>query len=62
MTAGGNLIKYHGMLTNRTAYINTSKVLCNSVLSTDESKFMRLDIVNFYLGMPMDRYENMKKP
>ena len=34
MTAGGNLIKYPGELTTRTADLTTSKVIWNSVLST----------------------------
>ena len=60
MTAGGNLIKYPGELTTRTADLTTSKVVWNSVLSTEDAKFMGLDIKNFYLGTPLDRYEYMK--
>ena len=62
MTAGGNLIKYHGEITARTEYLTISKVLWNSFLSTKEANFMGINIGNFYLGTPMDRYEYMKIP
>jgi hypothetical protein len=47
ITAGGNLINYHGELTTRTADLTTSKLMWNSVLSTKGAKFMCLDIKNF---------------
>ena len=47
MTAGGNLIKYPGELTTRTADLTTSKVIWNSVLSTKVAKFMGINIKNF---------------
>ena len=62
ITAGGNLIIYPGELTTRTADITTSKILWNSVLSTAKAKYMCMDIKNFYLCAPMDRYEYMKMP
>jgi hypothetical protein len=37
-------------------------MLWNSVLSTKGAKYMCLDIKNFYLCAPMDRYEFMKMP
>ena len=40
ITAVGNLIKYSGELTTRTADLTTSKVIWNSVLSTKDEKFM----------------------
>ena len=60
--AGGNLIVYAGELTTRTADITTSKILWNSILSTKNAKYMCLDIKNFYLCAPMERYEYMKMP
>ena len=39
-----------------------SNILWNSVLSTDDAKYATLDIANFYLGTPLDRYEYMKMP
>ena len=47
--AGGNLIKYPGELTTRTADLTTTKVVWNSVLSTEGAKYACLDVGNFYL-------------
>ena len=44
ITAGGNLINYPGELTTRTANLTTSKLMRNSVLSTEGAKYMCLDI------------------
>ena len=54
ITAGGNLIKYPGELTTRTADMTTAKILWNSILSTEDARFMGIDINNFYLGTPID--------
>jgi hypothetical protein len=62
ITAGGNLINYPGELSTRTADLTTSKLMWNSVLSTAGAKYMCLDIKNFYLSAPLDRYEYMKMP
>ena len=35
ITTGGNIINYPGELTPKTVYLTTSKIVCNSVLSTD---------------------------
>ena len=53
ITAGGNLIKYSGELTTRTADLTTAKMLCNIVIRTDGAKFMGLDIDDFYLETTM---------
>ena len=52
ITASGNLINYPGELTTRTADLTTSKLMWNSVLSTEGAKYMCLDIKNFYLTAP----------
>ena len=62
ITAGGNLLKYPGELSTKVADLTTSKPLWNSVLSKNKAKFMGIDIKNFYLGTPMDRFEYMKMP
>ena len=61
IAAGGNLINYQ-VLTTKTAGFTTSKILWNSVLSTKGARFMCLDIKNFYLCTPMERYEYMHMP
>ena len=55
ITAGGNLLKYPGELSTKVADFTTSKLLWNSVISTNKAKCMGIDIKNFYLGTPMDR-------
>jgi hypothetical protein len=62
ITAGGNLIDYPGELTTKTADLTNSKLMWNSVLSTKGAKYMCLDIKNFYLTTPLDRFEYMKMP
>jgi hypothetical protein len=62
ITAGGNLINYPGELTTRTANLTTSKLMWNSVLSTKGTKYMCLDIKNFYFTAPLNRFKYMKMP
>jgi hypothetical protein len=40
ITAGGNLINYPGELTTKTADLTTSKLMSNSVLSTEGAKYV----------------------
>ena len=60
ITLGGNLINYPGDVGTRTADMLTVKLLLNSVISTPGAKFMSLDISNFYLMAPMERYEYVR--
>ena len=62
LTAGGNLIQYHGELTTGTEDLTSSKLLWNSVLSTDCAEYMCVDIKNFYPVTPLDWYEYMWGP
>ena len=62
ITAGGNLITYPDKLTTRTSDFTVSKILWNSVLSTDDARYATLDIANLYFGIPLDRYEYTKIP
>jgi hypothetical protein len=57
ITAGGNLINYPGELTTQTADLTTSKLMWNSVLSTEGAKYMCIDIKNFYLTAPLNQYK-----
>ncbi len=57
MTMGGNLINYPGDCGTPTADLLTVKLLLNSVVSTPNSKFITLDLKDFYLMTPMKRYE-----
>jgi hypothetical protein len=63
ITAGGNLITdYPGEVTTRTADLTTSKILWNSVISTEGARFMGIDIKSFFITATLDRYEYMKMP
>ena len=62
LTVGGNLINFPVDVTIPTADLATSKIIFNSVLSTKNVKCMCIDMENFYLNNPMDRYEYMKLP
>jgi hypothetical protein len=62
ITAGGNLINYPGELSTRTADLTMSKLMWNSVISTAGVQYMCLDIKNFYLSAPLNRYKYMKMP
>ena len=60
LTVGGNLIVYPGDCGTPTVDLLTVKLLLNSVISTLDAKFMTIDIKDFYLNTPMDRFEYMK--
>ena len=62
ITAGGKLINYPGKLSTHTADLTTLKLMWNSILSTEGAKYMCLDIKNFYLMAPLDRFEYRKMP
>ena len=59
ITVGGNLVNYPENVLTKTAEISTTKILINSTISTPNAKFRVLDIGNFYLGTPLQRYEYM---
>ena len=47
--AGENVSKYNGEISTKIASIETAKLLISSTLSTKGSKFMAMDISNFYI-------------
>jgi hypothetical protein len=55
ITSGGNLINCPGELLTRTANLTMSNLMWNSIFSTEEAKYMCLDINFFYLVAPLDR-------
>ena len=57
LTVGSNRINYPGDC--GTPNMLTVKLLLNSAISTKGSKFMSIDIKNFYLNTLMERYEYM---
>ena len=57
---GGNLINYPGDCGTSTADLLTVKLMFNSIISTPNAKFMTIDIKDFYLMTPMDRFEYLR--
>ena len=62
LTVRGNLPNVPGDLSTTTADLTTSKILCNSVLSTKYARFACIDINNMYLETPMTDYEYLRIP
>ena len=62
LTLGGNLIKYPGDVSTKTAELETIKILFNSVISTNGARFLSIDIKNFYLNTPLERPEYVRIP
>ena len=60
LTVGGDRINYPDDCGTPTADLLTVKLLLNSVIFTKNSKFMTLDIKNFYLNTPLTRYEYLR--
>jgi hypothetical protein len=57
---GRNLVNYPGDCGTPTADLLTIKLMFNSIISTPNAKFMTIDIKDFYLMTPMDRYEYLR--
>ncbi len=57
ITMGGNLVNYPGDCRTPTANLLTVKLLLNSIISTPNAKFMTLNLEDFYLMIPIKRYE-----
>jgi hypothetical protein len=54
---GGNLVNYSDDCGTPTADLLTVKLMFNSIISTPNAKFMTINIKDYYLMTPMDRYE-----
>jgi hypothetical protein len=59
LTVGGDQIEYPGDKSTRTAGLTTAKILINSAISTQDAKFIFIDIKNFYLNTPLGPFEYM---
>lgn len=60
LTVGGDRIIYEGIVSTKTADLTCTKIIINSVLSTDGARYMTVDIKDFYLKTPMATYEYMR--
>ena len=57
ITIGDNLIEYPGELTTQTADLTTTKRMWNSIISMPAARYMCVDVNNFYLCVPLERFE-----
>ena len=62
MTVGGDQVNYPGDCATKGADLVTAKCLFNSVMSTDDTKFMNLDVKDFYLGTILPNIEYIRIP
>ncbi len=62
ITVGGNLIDYDGNASIRTANIDTAKLHWNSVISTENARYICLDIKKIYLTAALEYFEYMNIP
>ena len=58
-TVGGDRLAYPGPTDTETAEIQIANLLFNSTISTKGGRFMCIDIKDFYLGTPTNRYKYM---
>jgi hypothetical protein len=58
LTVGGDQIEYPGDKSTHTG-LTTAKMLFNSTISTPGARFFVIDINNFYLNTPLERYGYM---
>ena len=57
LTVGGNRLNFPGITAAQCASLTTSQCLFNSTISTQDARFMCLDIGDFYYSTPMTYYE-----
>ena len=62
LTAGGDRINYPEDVGTPTVDMTLVKIFFNSVISTKGAKCVMLDVKDFYLNTPMDRYEYLNMP
>ena len=60
ITVGCDKIKFYGPVSTPISDLTTSKIHWNSAPSTPGSKYLVVDIKNFYLNNPMSRNEFYK--
>ena len=57
LTAGGNIIDYPGEVSTQISVLTTTKLHINSAILDFKSRYMCMDIKDFYLKKHMDRDE-----
>jgi hypothetical protein len=62
MTVGGDRIENPSEVTTKTADLTVTKAIINSVCSTKAALYTNMDIKDYYLGTPLERYEYVRIP
>jgi hypothetical protein len=62
MRVGGDRVEYPGEVATKTADLTVTKVILNSVCSTKAALYMNMDIKNYSIGTPLERYEYVRIP
>ena len=62
ITAGGDKLKYDGVVTTQVASLETFKILVNSTISTEGARMCTADISNMYLNSDLPEPEYVKFP
>jgi hypothetical protein len=57
LTVSGNCIDYPWNKSTPTAILTTAKLVFNSTISTSGASFYGIDLANFYLNTPIERYK-----
>jgi hypothetical protein len=60
MTVGGDSIEYPGEVSTKMTDLTVTKAIFNIVYSTKAALYMNMDIKNYYLGTPLERYEYVR--
>ena len=53
ITVGGDRLEYQGEVSTETAGLTTIDLLLNSVIYSEDARFMTADVKKFYLNTPM---------
>jgi hypothetical protein len=62
LTVIGDCLDYPGAVSTPTAKLTTAKCVLNRTISTPNARFMVVNIKDFYLNTPLERYEYMRLP
>ena len=60
LKVGGDKLTFDRPVSTPTSELTTSKQHCNSIILTPVTKYLVVNIKNFYLNNPMSKYEYYK--
>ena len=62
VTISGDRLDYDRFIYTVLASLTTVKLYLNSIISTPDTRYMSLEIKDYYYGMPMDNFEYAQLP